>query len=73
MARWRCWSSSAVSYRRGVFIRTRETVSIPADRSLNGVWQCYFLKAKGKIEKNYYSVWAFEAAKKRVHILESGP
>jgi len=42
-----------------------------AYRKLDGVWQCRFLEAKGESEKSYYSVWAFEAAKKWVHIFWS--
>ena len=44
----------------------------PADyRDLDGVWQCHFLKAKGEIERDYYSLWKFEAARKLVHIFWS--
>ena len=44
-----------------------------AYRKLDGVWQCHFLKAISEIEKKYYSVWTFEAAKRWVHIfLEPG-
>ena len=51
----------------------RNHVDPTAYRKLDGAWQCRFLKAKGEgaIEKSYYSVWTFEAAKKRVHIFWS--
>lgn len=42
-----------------------------AYRKLDGVWQCHFLKAISEIEKKYYSVWTFEAAKRWVHIFWS--
>jgi hypothetical protein len=42
-----------------------------AYRKLDGVWQCHFLEAQNKIERDYYSLWAFEAAKKWVHIFWS--
>ncbi len=62
---------SGVVLAQGVHADLRNGTDPDRYRKLDGIWQCYFLKAKGKIEKNYYSVWAFEAAKKRVHIFWS--
>jgi hypothetical protein len=41
------------------------------NQNLDGAWWCHFLKSKNEIERNYYSVWTFEAAKGQVHILYS--
>ena len=55
-------------------MRTCETAPIPTGTAkLDGVWQCYFLKARVRLEKTYYSVWAFDAAKNGSVFLESGP
>ena len=40
-------------------------------RTLNGVWQCRFLKTKNVFESSYYSYWTFEVAKKEVVIFWS--
>lgn len=49
----------------------RDAADPDVSRRLEGIWNCHFLKANSEIEKKYYSVWTFEAAKKWVHIFWS--
>lgn len=51
--------------------RVVKNVDPAAYRNLEGIWWCRFLKSKGDIERNYISIWTFEAAKKRVHVVWS--
>lgn len=63
--------ASCVALAQGPNENPREAADPGAYRKLDGVWQCHFLEAKNKIELDYYSVWAFEAPKKWVHIFWS--
>lgn len=42
-----------------------------AYQKLDGVWQCHFIEAKSKIERDYYSLWTFKPDTQRVVVFWS--
>jgi hypothetical protein len=41
------------------------------NQNLDGSWWCYFLKYKGRIERDYYSAWTFDRNRRTVDIFYS--